>query len=100
MELKDQSCPECRNIEVDVIDCSSKPKWFDKYIEFYYICKKCKYEFRKDDDDEVDGRWLEAVNEYASTCDGCGELTHHDNQTMDKETQLGYCPECMGIVEE
>lgn len=43
----------------------------------------------------LEGRWIEAVCEYASTCDECGELTHHDEQTMDPITQLGYCRECV-----
>lgn len=42
----------------------------------------------------VDGRALECVNEYASTCDGCGELTMHDSMWMDPYTQLGYCEDC------
>lgn len=45
-------------------------------------------------DDCIDGRFIEAVSEYASTCDGCGELTHHNLLTMDEETQLGYCYPC------
>lgn len=47
------------------------------------------------DDETEDGRWIEAVNCYASSCDGCGELTSHDEMTMDEKTQLGYCWECM-----
>lgn len=43
----------------------------------------------------VDGRTLEVVNQYASTCDCCGELTHHHNLTMDPVTQLGYCDICV-----
>jgi len=43
----------------------------------------------------IDGRWMEAVSEYASTCDGCAELTHHSHLTMDPETQLGYCDNCI-----
>jgi len=46
------------------------------------------------DENEICGRYMEAVNEYASTCDGCYELTMHDMMTMDKETQLRYCEEC------
>jgi hypothetical protein len=45
-------------------------------------------------EDCIDGRWLEAVNQYASTCDGCGEQVHHDLQDMDEETQFGYCRKC------
>ncbi len=48
----------------------------------------------EDDDETIDGRWLEAVCEYASTCDDCGELTHHNLLTMDEDTQLGYCEQC------
>lgn len=46
------------------------------------------------DDEEILGRYMEVVNEYASTCDGCGELTMHEEMEMDEETQLGYCNEC------
>ena len=42
-----------------------------------------------------DGRYLPAVNEYASTCDGCAELTHHDLMVVDKNTQFGYCDDCV-----
>lgn len=45
-------------------------------------------------DDCVDGRFIGAVSEYASTCDGCGELTAHELMTMDEKTQLGYCEKC------
>lgn len=48
----------------------------------------------EDCDDCVDGRFIGAVCEYASTCDGCDELTSHDQMTMDVETQLGYCEKC------
>jgi hypothetical protein len=46
-------------------------------------------------DDCVDGRFIGAVCEYASTCDGCGDLTMHEEMHMDEETQLGYCEKCM-----
>ncbi len=51
------------------------------------------------DDDAVYGRTLEVVNEYASTCDGCAELTMHEMMTMDEETQLGYCEDCQAKIE-
>jgi hypothetical protein len=38
---------------------------------------------------------MEVVNEYASTCDWCGELTSHEEMEMDPITQLGYCPNCI-----
>ena len=47
------------------------------------------------DYDAVYGRTLEVVNQYASTCDGCGELTMHEAMKMDEKTQLGYCEKCM-----
>lgn len=50
-------------------------------------------------DDVCEGRWIPEVCNYASTCDWCGELTHHDLQTMDLRTQLGYCPLCVTIPE-
>jgi len=43
----------------------------------------------------LDGdRDIEAVSEYASTCDGCGDLTMHENLLMDENTQLAYCSDC------
>lgn len=61
------------------------------------------YEGKEECDDCVDGRFIGAVCEYASTCDGCGELTHHDLMTADEETQLGYCYGCarkLGLIVE
>ena len=44
----------------------------------------------------VDGRFMDVVNEYASTCDGqCAEQFSHDDLHMDPETQLGYCAACL-----
>ena len=49
-----------------------------------------------DNCDTIDGRWMGAVCEYASTCDGgCMELTHRYHLTMDPYTQLGYCDDCI-----
>jgi hypothetical protein len=48
----------------------------------------------EDCDDCADGRFTEAVNEYASTCDGCADLTSHADMAMDEKTQLGYCGAC------
>jgi len=56
----------------------------------------------QDSCDSIDGRWIEAVSEYASSCDGCGELTLHELMIADEKTQLGYCASCarkMGIEE-
>lgn len=52
------------------------------------------YPGRLECDDCVDGRFIGDVSEYASTCDGCGELTSHNSMIMDEETQLGYCERC------
>lgn len=46
-------------------------------------------------DDEIDGRFIDRVNEYASTCDGCQEMSMHENMVMDKNTELGYCLKCV-----
>ena len=47
------------------------------------------------DDKCILGRYMEVVNNYASTCDGCQELTMHEDMMMDEETQLGYCEDCV-----
>lgn len=49
-------------------------------------------------EDETEGRFIEAVAEYASTCDGCGELTMHEAMTMNVKTQLGYCEQYMSYL--
>ncbi|MFZ2225814.1 MAG: hypothetical protein WA064_00120 [Candidatus Moraniibacteriota bacterium] len=49
---------------------------------------------REECDDCVEGRDIGVVCEYASTCDGCGELFSHEELEMDPETYLGYCEEC------
>jgi hypothetical protein len=67
--------------EITKEDC---PEQYDKPD-----CKNCMVE------DCQDGRYLPAVNEYASTCDGCAELTSHEEMVMDKNTQLGYCEICV-----
>lgn len=54
----------------------------------------------QDRDDEVDGRWIGAVCEYASTCDGpCAELAGHADLRMDPVTQLGYCYRCVPLID-
>lgn len=53
------------------------------------------YPSEEDGEDEIDGRWIDAVAEYASSCDGCCELTSHEEMEMDNDTQLGFCKECM-----
>ncbi len=58
-------------------------------------CKNCERNGNCDPCNTIDGRCIENVSDYASTCDWCGELTHHDNLAMDPVTQLGYCGECV-----
>jgi hypothetical protein len=58
-------------------------------------CPDCEPNGNCDSCDTIDGRFMEAVNEYASTCDWCAELTMHVMMRMDPETQLGYCEECV-----
>ncbi len=81
-------------------------KWFQNAIIGEYCCwdtkcEKCKPSGFCDYCDTMYGRWLPAVNEYASSCDDCGEMTMHESMVMDKKTQLGYCISCapkMGIT--
>ncbi len=58
-------------------------------------CAQCKSNGDCDSCGTIDGRFMEAVNEYASTCDQCGEPTHHHHLTMEPLTQLGYCDDCI-----
>jgi hypothetical protein len=58
-------------------------------------CADCNPSGDCDCCDTVDGRWIAAVSDYASTCDWCGEQTHHEHLTMDPKTQLGYCDDCI-----
>ena len=43
----------------------------------------------------MDGRGIEEINCYASTCDACGEQTMHEELEMNEENQLGTCQECL-----
>ena len=43
----------------------------------------------------MDGRGIEEINCYASTCDCCGELTMHEEMEMNEENQLGTCEVCI-----
>lgn len=63
-------------------------------------CGECKEDGSCESCQSIEGRFVECVNEYASTCDSCGNLTHHDHLSMDVETQLGYCPECIEKLPE
>jgi hypothetical protein len=61
-------------------------------------CAKCDPSGGCDSCDTVDGRFIGAVCEYASTCDWCHELTSHEHLAMDPDTQLGYCPTCIPLI--
>ena len=63
-------------------------------------CEDCEENGNCDRCDTIDGRWVEAVSEYASSCDGCGELTHHCQFYNVSETGLGVCRLCFenGVV--
>ena len=61
--------------------CDVLSVWCDGNL---YDCDTC-----------IDGRDIEVVAEYASTCDGCCELTLHEAMYMDEQTQLGYCEKWM-----
>ena len=57
-----------------------------EYAESNGNCDSCR---------TMDGRWMEEVNSYASTCDACGEQTMHSEMEMNEENQLGTCQECL-----
>lgn len=59
-------------------------------------CEHCRPNGDCDYCDSIEGRWIEAVAEYATSCDGCGDLTHHSLQRIpaDSDDQLGYCENC------
>ena len=58
-------------------------------------CHDCDPDGFCDSCDTFEGRFIEAIQQYATTCDGCGELTHHDLQISDPEDEtLGYCETC------
>lgn len=75
--------------------------WYDdtklgEFCGLYTHCEQCRSNGDCDACNTIDGRFIEAVCEYASTCDGeCMELTHHDLLCMDPVTQLGYCQSCI-----
>lgn len=49
----------------------------------------------EDADDEINGRFIDALNCYVSTCDGCGDPCSHELMRIDPVTDLSYCPECV-----
>lgn len=64
---------ECCNPPERCLDC--KPDGF---------CESCE---------TFEGRLIECINEYASTCDGCYQMLDHDLQQLDSDG-LGYCENC------
>ena len=84
-------------------DCSTEGRrcrWFlaatlDKYCSADTRCQECRPDGDCDKCDSIEGRWIQAVCEYASTCDVCGELTSHVCFAfVDEETDLGCCEAC------
>lgn len=57
-------------------------------------CPDCQPDGFCESCDSFEGRWIESICEYASTCDGCHELVHHDLQRTEGDSQLGYCANC------
>lgn len=45
-------------------------------------------------DDCLDGRDMEVVYEYATTCNDCGELMDRGLMSQDEVTKHFYCEEC------
>ena len=67
--------------------CNGPPNYRCEHCEPDGFCESC---------DSFEGRGIEQISEYASTCDECGELVHHDLQRIppDSGDQLGYCWLC------
>ena len=76
--------------------------WFDNAqlgdsCGYQTRCEECEPNGNCERCESIDGRWIEVVCEYASTCDGCGELTMHELMKMDMDTELGYCDLCVRV---
>lgn len=56
-------------------------------------CPECQPDGFCEPCDSFQGRSIECISEYASTCDGCCQLVHHDLQHLDSDG-LGYCENC------
>ena len=74
--------------------------WYEKTLlgdscDHKNHCDRCEPSGVCDICDTVDGRWISAVSDYASTCDYCGELSSHSLMTMHEPTQLGLCDLCV-----
>lgn len=78
--------------------CKRSDQQIESAVEDFLVANFLGMETREDDQYEVDGRFTDAVNEYASTCDGCGKMAMHEDMVMNEETQLGYCPQCVATV--
>ena len=58
-------------------------------------CAQCEPNGNCDFCNTIDVRWIEAVSDYASTCDGpCMQLTLHESMARDPVTGLAYCEKC------
>jgi hypothetical protein len=78
-----------------------RSQWFEETklgggCDWETHCKDCDPSGNCDICGTIDGRFMEVVNEYASTCDGdCMEIHSHELLAMDTVTQLGYCEDCI-----
>lgn len=64
-------------------------------------CSSCKPNGDCDRCNTIDGRWWEAICDYASTCDGpCMQLVDKGLLLCDPVTQLGYCEDCVKTLKD
>ena len=73
--------------------------WYDKATladecTFDTKCPHCEPNGDCEPCGTIDGRFMEVVNQYASTCDWCGEMAMHEDMNMHEKTQLGICGDC------
>lgn len=73
--------------------------WYEKtelsdYCSSDTHCERAEPNGNCDPCGTIDGRYMESVNIYASTCDVCGNLTSHDELEMNEDNQLGTCYIC------
>jgi len=71
-----------------------------KRCDFHGHCADCRPSGDCDVCGTINGRDIEAVSEYASTCDWCGELAMNESKERDPQTQLGYCQTCVPKLPE
>ncbi len=80
--------------------CEYSSSWFEDVNLGEYCSPDTRCPFCNDNGDcdmcgTINGRWMEAVNNHTSTCDGCSGPCTHELMRMDPVTDLSYCPECV-----